>query len=77
MHPAVSGALYHSHTGNPRAGRGTAPVAVLISSGCESRDRQGIPAPATLSPVRRAMIGITAVLWPHGGPAVYMKIKTC
>lgn len=77
MHPAISGALYHSHTGNPRAGRGTAPVAVLISSGCESRDRQGIPAPATLSPVRRAMIGITAVLWPHGGPAVYMKIKTC
>lgn len=48
------GALYHRHTGNPRAGRGCAPVAVFIPSGCESRDRQGIPAPVTLSLMRGA-----------------------
>ena len=48
------GALYHRHTGNPRAGRGCAPVAVFIPSGCESKDRQGISAPVMFSPVRGA-----------------------
>ena len=48
------GTLYHRHTENPRAGRGCAPVAVFIPSGCESWDRQGILAPVTLSLMREA-----------------------
>lgn len=71
----TDGALYHSHTGNPRAGRAQ-PGGWFTASGCESRDRQGIRHLLRFLLCVGLMGGFTAVLWPHGGPAVYMKIKT-
>lgn len=77
MHPAVSGGIVPQPHGEPKGRPGLCPGGCLTASGCESRDRQGIPASVTLSPVYGLMGGFTAVLWPHGGPAVYMTIKTC
>lgn len=60
--------LYHSHTGNPRAGRAQ-PGGWFTASGCESRGRQGIPAPVTFSPVRWSygrLYGDTVAAWRPG-----------
>lgn len=64
-----TGALYHSLVGNPRAGRRSGTGGWFTASGCESRGRQGIPAPVTLSPVRGfygRLYGGTVATWRPG-----------
>lgn len=69
MHPAVSGALYHSHTGNPRADRGTAPVAVSLPLAVNLGTGRGFWQAIMLSPVRRDydwLYGGTVAAWRPG-----------
>ena len=70
------GALYHSPGRNPKAGRGTAPVAGSLPLAVNLRTGRGFRHLLRFLLYTGLMRGFTAVLWPHGGPVVHMKIKT-
>ena len=59
----TDGALYHSHTGNPRAGRAQ-PGGWFTASGCESRGRQGISGTCYAF---SCALGLWEALWRYCG----------